>query len=397
MTYQTENLVSVPATNFGDVPETDNIDYDYDYDNDYDDNQYDNDTCEPMITDQELDFYREERYLDSLISGEAVWTYAPHPINTNSKRWDMGTLDFPKTNIDTPTVEYNDFPKFSKKLLDRMVREKDEILTSYAAIKAAEDKKIRDEAAALKAQIKKMKDKIHAQKKKAGEILEKQKAVAIKALDEALTQKRKAAQEKRKQAKIDEEAANKKRIEIISKIPVVEPVPIVEELDEVAQQERQEIDAFIAKVKSMPTFTELVPEVKPVPVVVAPKVEPAPPPAPKPAPAPAPAPKPVEVWQEVKKPVAKKPIAKPVEHSAPPPRQTTGKTKLCKSVADKDGKMLPKAQHLRCHHKVCMFAHSFNEIDVLLCRYGSRCRDKQTCRGCHPEETKEKWIQRTMC
>jgi hypothetical protein len=388
MTYQTENLVAVPETNFADFPETDSIDSD---------NEYDIETDEPMITDQELDFYREERYQQSLVSGKAVWMYAPHPINTNSKRWDMGTLDFSKATFDTPVVvEYNDFPKFSKKLLDRMVREKEELLTTYAAIKATDDKKIRDDAAILKAHAKKIKDNLFERKKKAGLILEKQKAVAVKALDEALAQKRKAAQEKRKQTKIDEEAANKKRFEIISKMPVVEPVPIVEELDEVAQQERQEIDAFIAKVKSMPTFTELVPEVKPVPVVVAPKVEPAPP-APKPAPAPAPAPKPVEVWQEVKKPVAKKPIAKPVEHSAPPPRQTTGKTKLCKSVADKDGKMLPKAQHLRCHHKVCMFAHSFNEIDVLLCRYGSRCRDKQSCRGCHPEETKEKWIQRTMC
>ena len=383
MTYQTENLVPVPETNF-DVPET-NYD-DADYDNEYD-NICDND-CEPMITDEELDFYREERYINSLICGGGpIWTYAPHPINTSSKRWDMGTLDFPKATLNTPVVvEYNDFPKFSKKLLDRMVREKEELLTSYASIKSAEDQKNREDAAALKAHVKKMKDKIHAQKKKAGEILEKQKAVAVKALDEALAQKRKAAQEKRKQTKIDEESANKKRIEMVAKIPIVEPVKIVEVLDEVDQQERAEIEAFVAKTKITPTFTPLVPE----PKVVAPVVPPAPKPVAKVAPVAPPAPKPAEVWQEVKKPVVKKPVEQP----PPPPRQL--KTKLCKSVADKDGKMLPKSKHIKCHHKVCMFAHNFNEMDVLVCRYGSRCRDKQTCRGCHPEETKEKWIQRTM-
>ena len=388
--YQISNLApetDVPAINF---PETNN--YDSDYDSEYDNDDYDNiEPCDPMITDQELDSNREERYQQSLVSGKAVWMYAPHPINSNSKRWDMGTLDFSKATIDTPVVEeYNEFPKFSKNFLDRMVREKEELLTCYQSFKDADAKKIRDEATALKAHAKKMKDKIYERKKKAGKILDNQKAVAVKALDEALIQKRKAAQEKRKQVKIDEETANKKRIEIISRVPVVEPVKIVEVLDEVDLQERTEIDAFIAKAKITPTFTPLVP----VPKIVAP---PAPKPAAKPvaktAPIakPAPSPKPVDVWQEVKKPIVKK----SVEQRSPPPKQA--KTRLCKSVTDRDGKMLPKSNHIKCHHKVCMFAHSFSEMDVLQCRYGSRCRDKQNCRGCHPEETKEKWIQRTMC
>ena len=182
--YQISNLApetDVPAINF---PETNN--YDSDYDSEYDNDDYDNiEPCDPMITDQELDSNREERYQQSLVSGKAVWMYAPHPINSNSKRWDMGTLDFSKATIDTPVVEeYNEFPKFSKNFLDRMVREKEELLTCYQSFKDADAKKIRDEATALKAHAKKMKDKIYERKKKAGKILDNQKAVAVKATEE---------------------------------------------------------------------------------------------------------------------------------------------------------------------------------------------------------------------
>lgn len=69
------------------------------------------------------------------------------------------------------------------------------------------------------------------------------------------------------------------------------------------------------------------------------------------------------------------------------PTHNTTKTVMCKSVAS----------NKKCYHgKNCRFAHTIDELNVIECRFGHRCRVYETCKFMHPEsETKKEYLIRT--
>ena len=70
-----------------------------------------------------------------------------------------------------------------------------------------------------------------------------------------------------------------------------------------------------------------------------------------------------------------------------------GKTKACNNVR------LEGNRYTTCTRPYCTYAHSINELNTMICRYGKKCRHKYSERVCtfkHPDENEIEWLARAQ-